>query len=168
MVNMKYLLIFLLLSAKIFAAAPSVGWFGFDGTHYYPSYGYLLKGYATNTLGVFNGSTDRPVVVSGGAPTYGLMIVRGGGATGSSTVAPNSEGYSYTSNTTGTQTLTFTTPFQDTPICICAIAATNTLFCGYNILLSSTLVEFVTYNTSGTATNAGYSWICIGQRNTAN
>lgn len=180
---MKYLLL-LLLSVPAFAAAPAAGVWGWDGTHYYPSLGLgsvlqggtgssvgemivnggpQIKKYAANTIGAYAGSTDRPVVVSGGAPTYGLMIVRGQGETGTTNIS-GGEGYAYSSNTTAQQTLSFSVSFGDTPVCTCTVGGSTGYSCTVVTVSSSgfSVYTFQTYNTP--VNDVSYNFICIGQR----
>lgn len=184
---MKKLLLSLLIASKCFAVSSGMAWIvptpsGTVGSWNWfsgvlmSSIGPIIKQYAVNTMGIFNGSTDRPVVVSAGAPTYGLMIVRGGGTTGSSTIS-GGEGYCYgatnatacTGGTNGssTQTVSFTTAFGDVPICTCTVLAVGSsqIFCVINSGgIAATGLQVQTEQSGGSATNASYNFICIGLR----
>jgi len=121
--------------------------------------------YATNTLGVSNSGTDRPVVVSGGAPTNGLLIVRGGGLTtpsGASCGTPIGEGYSCTRTSTGLYAITFSVAFPDNPVCTCVDNTNSPRICSIGTGSSSLNLTLAT--TAGAAIDEAFSFICIGQR----
>lgn len=118
-----------------------------------------------NTLGVryqgFSG-TVFPAVVSANPSTNGLMIVRGGGQTNTTNINPLSggEGFAWSANSSGLQTLSFSTSFQDTPACTCSTTGSNH---ACNVLVvSSSSVQFGT-----TSASEDYFFICIGQRNSS-
>lgn len=140
------------------------------------SSGVKLTNYSANTLGVQNAATTpRPAVVSAGAPSEGMMIVRGGGTGASggfsgtdcfntSSGALIGEGYTCSRSGAGVYVVTFSASFDDIPSCTCAGTQGAAPVCALGSALGASSVTFQESTTVPVNADGPWSFICIGKR----
>lgn len=133
---------------------------GITGTQVASNINLPGKSVQTNSLNV---------IVSAANLTNGLMIVRGSGgvftsSTGCGTLVGEGFSCSHTSAGSGSYTITFTTSFQTTPVCLCN--ANSVGGAGSDLCVSNGSTSGMSLSTvvSGSLADWGFNFICIGQR----